>query len=288
MDPIALIWNAYLNYLANLSALLCDPVYYGIGVSRGNGAPVLLVPGFLLGDSLLAPMARWLEVIGYHSYLSGIDWNIGCPRQTFEQLAERLDRIARDNAARVAIVGHSLGGMFARRLAAMRPDVVRHVITLGTPTGIERQVIRADVQPALLALQSLWGIFGDAPYGCGTEECSCGIRNVLSDPHTVDCATSVIFTRDDDVVDWRACVEPGSRNYEVSGKHCSLIVNPEVYRLIAAILAEQHAAVSRDRLPTVDRGEKTSRRVASYTLGEDGRRRGPRFVEAILSRITTV
>jgi triacylglycerol lipase len=48
---------------------------------------------------------------------------------------------------------------------------------------------------------------------------------------------TAIFSKHDEVVDWRACLDPQGDNREVSGQHVSLIVNREVYRILAQVLA---------------------------------------------------
>ena len=82
-----------IDYFERLSSLLRDPVYYGRGVRKGTGEPVLLVPGFFGGDWMMAAMARWLARIGYRPYLSGIDWNVGCPGRTVELLGRRIQKM---------------------------------------------------------------------------------------------------------------------------------------------------------------------------------------------------
>jgi pimeloyl-ACP methyl ester carboxylesterase len=227
----------FFDYLTTLFSLLSDPVYYGVGVSKGHNEPILLVPGFMEGDYSLTPMNYWLARIGYHPYLSGIGWNVGCPRDKLEQLARRIDQIVRDNGSPVTVLGHSLGGVIGRGLAAMRPGAIRHVIMLGSPTRIEPGVIRPEIEPVLARCQGFWKFIADRSHECGTAECTCGIRELLSDCSTMNCSVSSIFTRRDEVVDWRACLMEGGANYEVTGRHCSLTVNPAVYHAIAAILA---------------------------------------------------
>ena len=78
-----------IDFAHNLSCLLCDPVFYGAGVPNGDGSPVLLIPGFFAGDWSLSTLARWLSRIGYRPYLSGIDWNVGCPDEKSERLGWR-------------------------------------------------------------------------------------------------------------------------------------------------------------------------------------------------------
>jgi len=217
------------DYLVKLFNLLNDPVYYGLGIARGHSEPILLVPGFLEADCSMIPMGVWLARIGYRPHLSGIGLNIGCPRGEMERLAERIDMIVRDDGFPLTIVGHSLGGMIGRGLAAMRPGSVRNVITLGSPTRFELDVIRQELRPVVAEFQGLWRAFADPAHEW--------LRDLLTVCSATNCDISSIFSRDDDVVDWRACLVPARDNYEISGKHCSLIVNAEVYRIIAKILA---------------------------------------------------
>ncbi len=139
---------------------------------------------------------------------------------------------------RVAVVGHSLGGLLARALAAAAPEVVHHVVALGSPVREGWSAVRDEVRPALRAMQSLWQMLSSAPENCGTERCECGFVNSAFAPLPGQSRFSAIFTRSDEVVDWRSCLDADAANYEVSGLHASLIVNPEVYRLLASILAD--------------------------------------------------
>ena len=90
-----LLTRSCIDYFERLSSLLRDPVYYGWGVRKGSDESVLLIPGFFAGDWMMAAMARWLARIGYRPYLSGIDWNVGCPGRTVELLGRRIQKIAR-------------------------------------------------------------------------------------------------------------------------------------------------------------------------------------------------
>jgi pimeloyl-ACP methyl ester carboxylesterase len=84
--------------------------------------PVLLVPGFLAGDSSLGPMSRSLRHEGFRTYRADIRANVGCTLAAADQLEERLEEISQRRGSRVRVVGHSLGGMLARGVAARRPD----------------------------------------------------------------------------------------------------------------------------------------------------------------------
>ena len=61
-----------------LARLLTDPVLYGVDVPRGDGRPVVLMPGFLAGDQTLSVIAAWLQRLGYRPQFCGFVLNAGC------------------------------------------------------------------------------------------------------------------------------------------------------------------------------------------------------------------
>ena len=67
-----------LRWQAELGRLLVDPVYRGQGVPRGDGGPVMLIPGFLAGDNSLTVMADWLGAWATARTESGIRFNVDC------------------------------------------------------------------------------------------------------------------------------------------------------------------------------------------------------------------
>ncbi len=232
---IRITTSAWFEFLGQLGGLMRDPVCYGIGVPRGDGEPILLIPGFTAGDWSLTALATWLRRVGYRPYMSGIDLNVGCPRRTMEVVGWRLEQITKETGRPVTIVGHSLGGVLGRALSVTYPDQVKRVIALGSPLRIHWDAVRDEVRPAMRAMQAFWQRFSDAEEACGTTECGCGFAESLDG--VLPDFTS-IFTRADEVVDWRECVDEDGRNVEVSGLHCSLIVNRHVYRHLGSILAD--------------------------------------------------
>ena len=139
-----------------LARLLADPVLYGVGVPGGNGRPVVLMPGFLAGDQTLAVIAAWLRRIGYRPKLCGFVANAGCSDRTLDRVERRVEGLWHRYGRRVALIGHSRGGHYARALAARRPDRVSHAISMGadlqglfgasTPTLFAVDVARRVVQ----------------------------------------------------------------------------------------------------------------------------------------------
>src|SRR3979409_990763 len=97
--------------------LIRDPVYYGRGVHRGGGRPVLLIPGFLAGDQTLLTMQAWLRRMDYKTELSGIRFNVRYSEVTVEGVLERLYVHQKRSRQKVALIGHSRGGLLAKVLA---------------------------------------------------------------------------------------------------------------------------------------------------------------------------
>lgn len=226
-----------IDFAQNLSRLLCDPIFYGTNVPKGDGSPVLLIPGFSAGDWSLSTLARWLSRVGYRPHLSGIDWNVGCPDEKSERLGWRLAHITDECGMPAVVLGHSLGGVLARALAVKYPARVRHVVTLGSPSRINWNAVRARYRPAIRSLQALWQAFQNRPAQCGTDQCACSFGEAANSRFPRGVKLSSIYTRSDEVVDWRACIAAEGDNHEVSGGHVSMAVNREVYQLLAVILA---------------------------------------------------
>ncbi len=118
-----LIYDAYRDYSSKRSELLSDPIFNGEGVPKGRRDAILLIPGFSSGDWTFSTMSRWLRQIGYRTHLSGININVGCPQRKVERMLGRLEEISKDAGGRIAIIGHSLGGLVACALARQRPDL---------------------------------------------------------------------------------------------------------------------------------------------------------------------
>jgi pimeloyl-ACP methyl ester carboxylesterase len=100
--------------------LFRSPVWRGDGVPAGDGRPVLLVPGFMAGDGSLGLMARHLRQLGHRTYRSTMHANVGCTKKARDRLEERIESIAAKRGRKVTVVGHSLGGLLARGIAARR------------------------------------------------------------------------------------------------------------------------------------------------------------------------
>jgi pimeloyl-ACP methyl ester carboxylesterase len=195
---------------------------------KGDGHPVMVLPGFLAGSGTTAPLRRFLTSKGYETFCWGLGRNLGplAIGPEGELLAQRLESIHRKMKRKISLVGWSLGGIMARELAKRYPKLVRQVITMGSPFGGN---IRAN---------HVWRIYE-------------GVTGQQIDPETMrkelgDLAapppvpTTAIFSRGDGVVAWQSCVERKAKhtdNIEVYASHCGLGVNPSVHFAVADRLA---------------------------------------------------
>jgi triacylglycerol lipase len=241
----AMLWQlaaSYPDYLCRLCALLRDPVYYGSEVPQGQGQPVLLIPGLFAGDWTLTVMAGWLNRMGYRAYFSGINWNVDCPDKTAEILRWRLNYIIRENDSPIVAIGHSLGGMLARFLGINFPEKISHVFALGSPIDGNILKIHPLVPFAFRTLQALRKRAAGASPTCGSSSCSCRFAQTMFSALPKGVGFTSIFTKRDEVVDWRSCIDPQGENRQVSGRHISLIVNREVYRIVASTLAADQSS----------------------------------------------
>jgi pimeloyl-ACP methyl ester carboxylesterase len=113
------------------TSLLLSPLL--MRAPKGDGHPVLALPGFLASDLSMAPMRRYLKQLGYDTYAWKMGRNLGGIASRRNALKSLLTEIHTTTGRKVSIVGWSLGGIYARDLALQLPDMVRSVITLGSP-----------------------------------------------------------------------------------------------------------------------------------------------------------
>ena len=229
--------GAELRWQAELARLMLDPVYAGKGVPRGNGAPAMLIPGFLAGDSSMTVMAGWLERMGHKPHRSGIAWNVGCSDRCLDALEARAERICADSGRQLALIGHSRGGHLAKALGHRRPDLVSRVISLGA--GLDTAFdISIPTRAAVATVRWVHVQTTDrvARNGCFTDTCRCKFTQDFAGEFPASVPLTSIYTKGDGVVWWEACTVPYARNVEVSGSHIGLAFNRKAYRVIGDAL----------------------------------------------------
>src|SRR5918995_3768306 len=225
------------------AALQRSDVLRGAGVPQGDGRGALLIPGFLAGDGSLAMMAGWLRAAGWHTRRAGIRANVSCSEAACTRLEERLEGLAERTGDRVVIIGQSRGGVFAKALAARRPDLVAGIVTLGSP--VRRQLA---VHPLVLAQVGVVAALGTASapglfsVRCLRGECCAGFRDALTGPFPPEVGFVSLFSRSDGVVDWHSCLDRDAECVEIRASHCGMSVSADAYRAIATALGGFAAA----------------------------------------------
>ena len=113
------------------ASLLLSPLL--LRAPRGDGHPVLTLPGFLATDLSMVPMRHYLSELGYVAHAWRMGRNTGSVSRTRIALRDRLREIFEESGRKVSLVGWSLGGVYARDLALRAPEMVRYVVTLASP-----------------------------------------------------------------------------------------------------------------------------------------------------------
>src|SRR3954467_11307932 len=103
---------------------------------RGEPHPVLVLPGLLASDLSTRVLRTWLGRLGYPVVGWALGRNRGPTQEVTTELPRLVERLAREHGTTVSIVGWSLGGIYARRLARRAPRQVRQVISLGSPFAL--------------------------------------------------------------------------------------------------------------------------------------------------------
>jgi pimeloyl-ACP methyl ester carboxylesterase len=238
-------------FAAELVLLHATPLYYGLGIPHGDGSAVVLIPGFLCPNFYLTPLRHWLARIGYKSFFSRIGFNTECPNLLIRrQLNETLEKALAQTGRRVHLIGHSLGGIIGRAIAAQRPADIASVTTLGAPfrgTVAHRSILRAAemVRHRILKKHGA-GVLPD----CYTAHCTCDFLESLNCTMPASVLETAVYTKGDGVVDWRYCrTDRAECDFPVSGTHIGLVFNPSAYSIIATRLALAHSERRRAATP---------------------------------------
>ncbi|SAK83947.1 Alpha/beta hydrolase family protein [Caballeronia glebae] len=219
------------RYLLMLeSRAICElGAFYAAGpflqfAPAGDGHPVLVLPGFGASDFSTRPLRMFLRNRGYRAHGWKLGSNLGPREGVEENMRERLEWIAGHYERKVSVIGWSLGGVFARELARHSPDLVRSVITLGSPFAGEPRANHG------------WRCYEQLS---GRKADDWPERERMKQPPPVP--STAIFSRTDGVVAWQGCLEQlsaTSENIEVESSHCGLGHHPAVLYAIADRLAQ--------------------------------------------------
>lgn len=194
---------------------------------KGDRHTVIVFPGLTAGDATTVPLRRYLDSRNYHPLGWGQGLNLG-PRDGVLETAKRQLQAAADASGnKVSLVGWSLGGIYARELAKELPELVRCVVTLGTPFAGPHTSTNA------------WRIYQFASGRSIERE-----TENYDLPAAPPVPTTSIYSRSDGVVAWRGSIQapadynPHTENIEVVASHFGMGVNPSAWWAVADRLAQ--------------------------------------------------
>ncbi|HET9101936.1 MAG TPA: alpha/beta hydrolase [Solirubrobacteraceae bacterium] len=209
----------------------------------GDGQPVMLVPGFMAGDTSLTRMALWLRGGGYTLARSGINRNTGCMEETIESLENRLEQTVDRLGRRSLLIGQSRGGVIGRALAVLRPDLVETLVTLGSPLR-DQLAVKARIWPSLITVGALGTVGVPNMFGvsCLRGDCCERSREAVAAPFPGAVRFLSFYSRTDEIVRWSACLDPAAKQIEVQTSHIGMGMAREVWSQMTAALAAPVAA----------------------------------------------
>lgn len=201
---------------------------------RGDGHPVIAIPGYRSNDSAMLVLRRYLRRWGYEPYPWGLGTNLGVGYERLDyekQLTRRLERIVAKHGEKATLIGWSQGGVIAREITKHRPELVRQIVTLGSPV--------ADAPEAT----TLFRIFKRTTSGEISSELMNFLREVSSPLPNVRCVC--IYSNTDGIVSpdiAQDFVSPNVENICINVSHFGMTVNPFVLYVIADRLAQPEDA----------------------------------------------
>ncbi len=195
---------------------------------RGDGHPVLVLPGLLASDVSTLILRRYLDLLGFSTHPWGFGRNTGGVYSMRDKLAKLLTSVHNTTGRKVSLVGWSLGGVYARDLALRMPEMVRYVVTLGSPFAGDISATNARAIYEMLS---------------GEKIADADLRDIQAIAGDLPVPTSSLYTRTDGVVNWRTClnrISDTAENIEVTlASHIGIGVNAAALWAVADRLAQK-------------------------------------------------
>lgn len=194
--------------------------------------PVAVFPGFSAGDLSTFFLRRHLQGAGYRVHRWRLGINRGNVPALVPKVVARTEALFQRHEEPVALVGWSLGGVLAREVARERPDLVKCIVTLGTPVvGGPKYTSTAPFYEKVLNVDL------DALERTIDERNRIPIRVPIT----------AIYTRNDGVVNWQACIDHYNehcRHIEVEATHLSLGYDRKILQLVSRTIAQTLGSAS--------------------------------------------
>ena len=188
---------------------------------KGDGHPVVVIPGFMGNDASVKLLSRFLNKNNYKAQTWGLGFNFGNLKDV-EELSKRIEKLYQDTGKKVSLIGWSLGGVYARQIAKRHPEKIRQVITLCSPFA------GADEPNNATWLFSL--VHG------GTKITDLDPNWLAGLPDPAPVPTTALYSKTDGVVPWETCMENIEdaihQNVEIQSSHIGVIFNKNVLPIV--------------------------------------------------------
>jgi pimeloyl-ACP methyl ester carboxylesterase len=194
---------------------------------KGDGHRVLVMPGLAANDLTTLPMRTFLKDRGYQPVAWELGLNLGPRAGVLDAIRERVRALHAQGGEKISLLGWSLGGVYAREIAKEMPELVRCVITLGSPFSGPPQ-----------ATNAYWLFERVSGHPHPDAETLAAMRRAPPVP------TTSIYSRTDGIVAWQCSLNPPgplAENIEVHASHIGLGLNPLAMVAIVDRLAQDPA-----------------------------------------------
>ena len=202
---------------------------------RGDGHPVLLLPGFMGSESSLIALELFLRSRGYDVQAWGLGRNVGFQPGHASAIEQKIRYVHHQTGRKLSLVGWSLGGVFALYGAYQASECVRNVITLGSPVTVDAS--GTAVPPLLKALYRLVA----HPMGSAAHSMQPRAKT-MREGKPLAVPLSCLYSLSDGVVPPQEATLDGDprlqENIRVWGSHVGLGFNPLVLQIVADRLAQ--------------------------------------------------
>ncbi len=193
---------------------------------RGDGHSVIVFPGFMTSKISTRHMRRLLGDLGYDVH----DWGMGRNLRFSAEIEEKMQKMvadrAKDSGQKVSLIGWSLGGVFAREIARIHPEIIRNVISLGSPITGARHAALA---------RPLFELLNGQP----EPDTEARIDQMHVPPPV---PTTAIYSKTDGIVHWHGALQSQAKqaeNIRVPASHLGMGTNPLVMYILANRLAQR-------------------------------------------------
>lgn len=229
------LMSALLELRAPIEALSLVPTLPLLRLApKGDGQPVLVIPGFLATDNSTYVLRRYLKRQNFNAYSWELGRNPGLRDDIYRKIEQRVIELYGQHQEKISLVGWSLGGIYARLLAHRMPDYIRQVVTLGSPFNLAHPKSASEVDVSGPIVR----IYERLNPNIATDELHQG-DPVWETPPPVP--STSIYSESDGIAAWRYCVDPinpNTENLRITGSHTGMTHNPLIYYAVAERLAQ--------------------------------------------------